>query len=251
MKHLCGVALVALLAGVASSIIGCKGKEGPVGPTVTGNLTGFVEMANEYGTELSTFAGVTVAIEGTSHQAVSDVDGKWLISDLPMGTYNLVFAKAGFGTCRKYAFEVAGEGTAYAGKAYLSQMPSFTITTAQADSVDTATVRISCTVTPMGLQNKKRGVAVFIGTDSSVASDPSTHQGFAGTKIDASWDNFWWHVPWRLSIGQKTSGTQLYMVVYASSYPYYYSSYTDPSTGKTVYPCLSVASSNVVQFTVP
>jgi len=60
----------------------------------TGILSGRV-YAQETGTDLT---GVTIILQGTSLGAVSDVDGQYMIREIPAGTYTVIFRCLGFQT---------------------------------------------------------------------------------------------------------------------------------------------------------
>ncbi|HRU62317.1 MAG TPA: carboxypeptidase-like regulatory domain-containing protein, partial [Bacteroidia bacterium] len=61
---------------------------------LSGRVTGVViDKANG-----ETLIGVPVMIEGTTLGAVTDLDGRYLITNIPNGTYNIVFRYIGYTT---------------------------------------------------------------------------------------------------------------------------------------------------------
>src|SRR6478609_2741609 len=84
------------------------------GDGVTGDLIGTVYLSDHRGRSMTNHSGVTVQIEGTSFSAVSDVNGNWVIHNLPTRTYAITFSKPGFYIRRNpsYTF-VGGEPVRY------------------------------------------------------------------------------------------------------------------------------------------
>ncbi len=67
---------------------------GPVFGAVTGEITGTVVDAKTG----EALVGVSVSIQGTTMGAKTDVDGKYIILNLPTETYTLVFSSVGYAT---------------------------------------------------------------------------------------------------------------------------------------------------------
>jgi hypothetical protein len=80
----------------------------------TGDLLGTMQLSDSRGRNMADGSGVTVQVEGTSFSAVSDVNGNWVIHNLPTKTYAITFSKPNFYTRRNpsYTF-VAGAPVRY------------------------------------------------------------------------------------------------------------------------------------------
>src|SRR5438093_13229068 len=85
----------------------------PTAPVETATIHGRVKLAPQAWYELSpTFNGVSVTIEGTKFTAVSDDSGYFTFQNVPTGTYNVRYSKAGYGDVRWMSTTVTGGGNA-------------------------------------------------------------------------------------------------------------------------------------------
>ena len=93
---------------------GCKEKDiiyvndGPSN-IKTGTITGLTSYYSNF--NYFPIPGVTVCIEGTTFTTLSDSNGVWALNDVPIGTYNLYFAKAGYDTVSLYGQTFTANGT--------------------------------------------------------------------------------------------------------------------------------------------
>jgi len=102
---------------VIGLMVSCKkevGIAGPAGPAGmnghnanlidTGTLYGNLTVFNEFGWPMTDSSGVAVSLDlGTDKRTVaSDASGNYYFHGLPSGTYNLTYAKAGFGTMKMF-----------------------------------------------------------------------------------------------------------------------------------------------------
>ncbi len=74
--------------------ISCEGIEGPAGPALGGDLVGNLNLVfDQFGEPMTDKGGIEVLVEGTTPEkkALTDATGKFIIEDLPTGTYNLFF----------------------------------------------------------------------------------------------------------------------------------------------------------------
>lgn len=135
MKILSILLLLFVLAGCSDD-----SSTASTGSSSTGDLLGTMQLTDHRGRLMSDHSGVTVQIEGTSFSAVSDVNGNWVIHNLPTRTYAITFSKPNFYTRRNpsYTF-VAGEPVRYLDLSIpyggynipsipLGALPQFTIT---------------------------------------------------------------------------------------------------------------------------
>jgi hypothetical protein len=92
--------LVAAPLAVLSLCAATQACSGDATSPRTGTLTGTVVLQDSWATTLADFSGVTVSVDGLSLSAVSDTAGSWRIDGVPVGTHDVVFRKATFGTGR-------------------------------------------------------------------------------------------------------------------------------------------------------
>jgi hypothetical protein len=99
-----------------------------------GNIVGYVFTFNEFNELQDDHSGVNVFTEGEhkSYQTITDKQGRFELTDLPAGTYKLIFSKPGFGTLKQFGVKhLGGEPTVlgmpfgYSGSAFfLFEIPT-------------------------------------------------------------------------------------------------------------------------------
>jgi hypothetical protein len=133
MKTLTVIVISVLLIALG----GCKGDEGAVGPPgpggsgLKGNIFGSVTLYTEDGIKESSFAGVSVYIEGRSDTVLSDSLGRWKLANVPAGIHTIALAKAGYGFTKMPQVQFVGGGDLYLFPTFLSEPPSYTVNTVQ------------------------------------------------------------------------------------------------------------------------
>jgi hypothetical protein len=226
-----------------------KGDAGPAGPSLSGDLIGYSYLYDLDGNRATDNSGVTVTAEGTNIVATTAADGRWVLSGLTTGTYTFAFTKAGYGTSKSVGSQFVGGGQVYYGSASLYQIPPFTVTGL---SATTSTGYINITGTLSGtLPTWYRPHRLFIGTSSTVSSDPKnyvfTYYGTSSgssTTLSSGINAQSYFNPYGIYAGQT-----VYIVAYAESYGS--TSYIDLSSGKYYYSSINPTPSNVVSVVVP
>ena len=130
---------LSLLAGL-TIFGGCKNNT-IVENNDVGSFRGNVALVSAMGDTLSNYAGVTIAIEGTTLQATSSATGDWNIENVPAGIYNLLFTKPGFDTLIIPKVEFSGAGVSFMMSTAIQALPMdslvFTLTNTTEDSITT------------------------------------------------------------------------------------------------------------------
>ncbi len=218
----------------------------------TGTITGELRLTDEFGNEFSDQSDMVVSVEGKG-TGVSGSDGKYEITGLPSGTFELSFEKDGFGTYKRFSIQViAGPGaTALNGIDYLGQKSTTAISnlTATINPVD-STLNIGCSIAPIPDPGTPRAFRLFFGKNNLVSGQDyqytpsntwvaSTASGLiTGLNPEVLYSNG--YVP----------GEWVYLIAYGESIRT--NSYTDPVTNKKVFPNINTSSpSNVVSFILP
>jgi len=249
------------LAVIILMILGCEGPVGPKGENgslLTGKISGFVFLVDP-DTIYTDYKDVQITVENTNFSATTDSKGKWVIDNLPTGTYNFLINKNGFGEYRYISVQFVGGGEYYIGSRYLTSIPYLPL------SIDiTFTTTNDFRITTF-LHNKIEGVAgypqlFFFGLNDSVSSDPKNYK-YVETYFASSdsVNNLFLSLTYLKSRGFK-SGDTIYLAAYASIMFWYqpygnymsynYFSYIDINTGKLVYTNLG-EKSNVLSFKIP
>jgi hypothetical protein len=75
-----------------------------------GDLTGKINTYTEYNAIIKDNANILVTLEGSDPliTGLTDTSGTYIIKDIPLGTYNLIFSKDGYGTLKYEDFEFIG-----------------------------------------------------------------------------------------------------------------------------------------------
>ncbi len=240
--------LIALIPGCDS----LKGPEGPPGPLLTGDLVGFAYLRTIDGKAPNDYSGITVTVEGTGSSAVTDADGRWVLSSLRTGTYTLAFSEAGYGTAKSVGFQFVGGEPTWFGSMYLYLVPMCSVTGFSA-TVSSGNINLSGTLAgtvPVGYLS----IRFFVGATRSVSSDPGTYLKTSYFMSYISSTTF--AVPMASStlLGSGfSSGQTVYLVAYTenafASGPS--ASYVDLPTGRYWFASLNPTPSNVVSIVVP
>ena len=246
-RHPLAILTVLILSAI---LPGCDsdGPQGPAGPNLTGDLIGFVSLSDLSGIQSQDRSGVTVAVEGTGISAVTDSSGRWMLRNLPMGTYDIAFSKTGYGTKKSIGYQFVGGGQASYGTTSLSQLPGFTVTGLTATpSGDDITLSFAITG---ALPAANRHIRIFVGTSAAISSDPKNYRfvilgilGSTSTALSGSLPSQWFH-----SYGIP-AGQTAYLIAYAEGYDS--GAYIDPETGRNWYPNLNPIPSNIDTVAVP
>jgi hypothetical protein len=251
-RIICAVLFLATIAGCSGS----SGPQGPAGPALTGAWTGFVALHDEYGGPLASDSGVTATASPGSATSVTTADGAWTLSGLKTGVYTVTFAGPGMGTFIRDAGQFVGGGTIEIATINFSQSSTGVITNL-AFTFNTAqdTLYATGTINAPAVTGYPRYVRLFYSGAASVGPAVANYTvtgPVAGTAYRVTHTNFSIAVTGADLAGLQhafSSGSTVNAVAYGDSF--YNNSYTDTTTGKTVYPNVSPTASNVVQFVMP
>jgi len=238
-----------IVLSIFSFLFGCKGKNGDTGPsgptgqTIKGDLSGTINLYDDNGKQNNS-SGASVQLEGTSYIALTDSAGKWLLTNVPMGTYVLSFSKPGYATTKEMSYKfVGGSQTTNVGIKELYTLPTFYVSSlTKIDSISgiNGIVYVSGILSSMPSSAGTGRVIIFAGLDSAVSAQPgkninSTVTGVTSISFKQNFD-----------VGAK-SGTK----VYFTAYGYRYGGYLDTTTNQFVYTGLSSMKSNVLSYIYP
>jgi hypothetical protein len=72
-----------------------------------GNIVGFVSLVDESGNEIEDKSGVNVSMEGLANTITNNI-GRYEFSDVPAGTYKIIYDKTGYGTYKRFNYQFIG-----------------------------------------------------------------------------------------------------------------------------------------------
>lgn len=233
-----------ILLGISS----CSKDEDPTPDPITkANITGSVNLYDE-GTTQNDNSNMTVKVEGTTPaiSATTDANGDFTLSDVPFGTYTILYEKSGFGTFKKFDIEHENNATAILNTPSIGEISTTQITNLEAN-VSGNDIIISVTTNPAGSNGNTRYVRYFLSTDSNVSSENYTYfsPGLVSQinpkEITLSNND--------LTSAGFSTGETVFVKVYGDSF--WSNEYNDPDLGRNVFPNLNMTSTNSVSFIVP
>lgn len=239
---------------VFALVLGCKGPEGPAGPpgsSLEGDIIGIVALVNADGSQPSNRSGVTVGLEGLPLTTTTDSNGRFVLSNLNAGIFNINYSKPGYGSSKTVRYQFVGGGQAYVGNVTLCQPPSFSVSSISFGGISGAgTVSINVQLSESATEQRR--VFLFFGENSSVSSNPQNYVGqISSTVTFSSGSGVGFLSQSTLRNAGIASGTTAYVVAYAANQGFLNSGYVDVNTGRFVYTNLSGSASNVISFAAP
>lgn len=248
-----------LPAAFAAALLlgGCKGKDGdpgPAGQNLTGTILGYVNPVDENGSPLAK-SGVVISIDGANPTATatSGTDGKFELPGVKSGTYNLSFTRNGLTTFRRFGLaHVGGDQPTYLGSVTLSQastvtVPAFSATT----SPGSGTVTFNLTMASPTPTTVFR-YAVLANSSNSVSPATSpilfTSSAASSTSVTSYTSSITLSRTTLTNAG-FASGSTVYLAAVGSTAALV--AYSDPATGRLVYPALNPTASPVISVVVP
>ncbi len=224
--------------------LSCSNPSSPVSP-IEGSIAGHIALLDSAG--YVSPLGVSVSIPSLNLYSMTDSSGEWHFDNLPIGSYDLVATKQGYGTMKWFEEHVVGPGTLYISSVAIPQIPGCTVTL---DSIKYDSVRgvatIDCFGAVSGLVNVGNIYIVIDG--DSITTLNGTHLFWDAGEAEAVWNG-----PWSISIPPQVrnalaSGTRIYVSAYwvANSSSFYY----DPVESQIV-PISPSKISNAVPFIIP
>lgn len=232
-------------------ISGCTEKE-IVEVGFKGTMIGFVSAYNR-GNGVSKAAGATVVLEGSDPliTTTTDSNGRFLIEDLPTGTYDVVVSKEGYGTYKSvsYSFLGGGQSTPWYGGIWI--LPKNKITDVSgtfSPSPSWSPYTSFRFVLKSGPDGSYTGtdVCYFIGTSNTVSSTSYSDAGYFSAYFGSP--SYSYTIPF--SKEKYPPGTTAYIIFYPSTTASF-GTYVDRNTGRPVYPSMSLEGSSVITLNFP
>ena len=243
------IQLFGLLTLVVVSLSNCKkdapagpaGPQGSAGPALSGTLEGYVSLWDQYGGRILTSqAGDTVSLVGTTQKAYTDSTGLYKFPGLTTGVYSVAISKSGFGNTMVQNIQLAGGGNTIA-NAKISQ-PSTTPVPALLDSIGASTGNITVYTTLPSYAPQTRTFILYIGKTASVSANPATYLEYYTNTVKSTSLKLSFVIPKTdLYDAGFVTGQTVYLAAYGIGATLTASAYVDYSNqGRTVFTALSM-----------
>ena len=232
----CLTVIITFTISCKKETTGPQGPEGPAGPSLTGNISGYVWLYDQYGKRIySNLNGVKVTLNNT---AISHTDstGKYSFNGLSTGIYNMNASDSLYGNELAPQFQFVGGGNV--DKDFkLSQIPTFTLSSCTAvDTVVNAINYVKAKGT-LSADSQARMVAIFVSKSSSVSSAPANYILMYSKQVTANATNFNILIPSTdlYAVGITSAATAFFAAYPAAISFSTTSSYEDFATGRTFF----------------
>ncbi|MGQ1945471.1 hypothetical protein ACT3CD_00035 [Geofilum sp. OHC36d9] len=74
----------------------------------SGEIIGFVNLIDNNGVEIEDKSSVKVSIEGSGNSVITDEDGRFELTNVKAGTYNIIYDKADYGLYKLFSYQFIG-----------------------------------------------------------------------------------------------------------------------------------------------
>ena len=218
---------------------------------ITGTMVGYVDLYDQYGDYLSNASGITVTLP-SGQSTMTDANGKYILSGIPIGYYNILFTKTGFGTAESTSQQILGSDTLFiTGRKQMSQIPNF-----QASSINLGFSKNNVNLVITGTVNttdpKVRRLIFFANDSSLVSANPSSYKYTNTVNVLSDSTNYSLSVPLStLYAAGFGSGSTIYIAAYGSAYQSGSSATFSSVYGRSQFNAISAATPPVASIKLP
>jgi hypothetical protein len=249
----------ALVTIATLSLVGCESEEDddPVAPVVasTGVIAGLVDVIDS--TNSRHFeSGVSVRLEATDRETVSDARGRWHLDSVEAGVYTIILSKPGYTTEYYFSFQFVGRDTALVWPRNAISPTSFTLYTLPTHRVskldaaaipatpgEEAAVRFIAEVSP---KVAYKSVTILLGSSTTMSKERGSYQCAFSSSTGPS-GSFAYTLP---SSILRNCGFESGATIYAIAYPGGATAF-DWRNDRTYYMDLSDFPSQVISIVAP
>jgi hypothetical protein len=230
-------------------ITSCSSNDDSPAAATRANISGSVNLYNESTNQVDN-SNMTVSVLGTMplNSAVTDAQGKFVLSNVPFGTYTLEYTKNGYGTYKKFGVVhgTNGQATALTATPSLGQVSTTSITGITA-STSANQVVLSISTNPGGSAANRRYIRYFLSTSQSVsATNYSYYSPVFTSQINPFEKTI---LATELISAGFTSGQQVYVRAYGDSF--WDNAYDSPEFNRRIFPNLNANTVPAATFIVP
>lgn len=209
------------------TLLGCSTTEEPI----SGNIVGFISLTNKDGVIEPDRSGVQAKLTDLNVSVVSNNQGRMEMANIPLGTYDIIFEKEGYGTFKIFDYQfLGGNVPALLPLIEVNELPSIPIEHIDV-SINADFLNVKTTMPLLTDKKDNIGVLVFVSDSANVSSTDYDH--FFDTSV--SNNNL---APTCSSIQtarlQYGSGQRVYVAVYIRNTSGF--SYFDPELNVDIFP---------------
>jgi hypothetical protein len=230
-------------------ITSCSSNDDSPAAATRANISGSVNLYNESTNQVDN-SNMTVSVLGTMPliSAVTDAEGKFVLSNVPFGTYTFEYTKNGYGTYKKFGVVhgTNGQATALTATPSLGQVSTTSITGITA-SASANQVVLSISTNPGGSAANRRYIRYFLSTSQSVsATNYSYYSPVFTSQINPFEKTI---LATELISAGFTSGQQVYVRAYGDSF--WDNAYDSSEFNRRIFPNLNANTVPAATFIVP
>jgi hypothetical protein len=252
--------LVFLFAAISILFAGCSKTTENIPVQETGIISGTIKIYDDKTNAFTNASGVTVTIIGDQDKiAVTAADGKFSIAGLPYDNYDLSFSKTGYGTFKIFGLEHQKQPNTPAGAVSTTQISRVinlgavsTSTITSLNAIDAnfngvPGIEYTYSIFPVPGSSNRGYTRAFLGKNKIIS--PNNYDAASEIKSVISNNAIGGFTAEDLYGLGFNSGDSVYVKIYGESF--YSNEYTEPATGKRIFPNLNAISAEAVGFKVP
>jgi hypothetical protein len=245
---------------LSSILFSCKKETNQSTQTESGVISGTVRLYDDKTNQLSDASGVSINVIGQAGKTtITGTDGRFRLEGLPFDNYDLSFSKTGYGTYKIFGIDHRKQPNTPSGTVSITQLPNvINLGAVSGSSVISLTaldytynegpgIEYSYSIEPVPTTTNRGYTRTFLSKNHTIS--PSNYLGYSLTKSVLSNNTRGGFTNEELFAFGFNKGDSVYVKVYGDSF--YSNDYTEPSTGKRVFPNLNSVSSAAVNFVIP
>ena len=231
------MAVLLFTSSCKKEVAGPAGPQGSSGPSLSGNLSGFIWLYDQYGTRLYTdLDSAKVSIDNSTRVSYTDLNGKYMFSGLNTGNYNITIGDTLYGSDKIQDLQFVGGGDV-SRDVKLSEKPTFNMTSCIAVDTVVNTVNYVKVRGNIIADVRNRMMVVFANGVSTVDATPANYILTYSKQIPGNATNFSILIPATDLYGAgMVSTSTVYFAAYSAAINFNTTStYQDFTTGRSIY----------------
>jgi hypothetical protein len=197
---------IIIISNILIFLLGCDKNDENI--FLEGNIVGFVNLVDETGNEVEDKSGVNISIEGLTNSANTNENGRFELSNVPAGTYNIIYNKTGFGIYKRFSYQfIGGNVPAFLYETSLYEQPKIEIQSLDISFTDNI-INIAGEIT----ETNHFTVQTFINDSSNVSNENYDHASARYSYSGWAYTQFSQSI--YLSETPYSQGDKVYLVIY-------------------------------------